>query len=174
MNLDEILQSLFAQAGPRPDLGQTQPVSTFAGRVVNPGDTASSTMQRMPMGSGEGDLSGALQATAMQSLPMAFQAALPKLLAILGMGARPGMQPGPAAGNPRDVQWNLGEQQMQQKLPVAGRSFQTPTDVARAGAGEQLPTHGTAFPEVPRQPSSSGGLDFFNQLARALGIETAY
>lgn len=61
--LDQLLQALFGQAQARPDIGAKQPVATFAGRVVHPGDTTQSALARMPMGSGEGDLSTALQTT---------------------------------------------------------------------------------------------------------------
>jgi hypothetical protein len=88
-----------------------------------------------------------------------------------GIKAPPVQSPLPQALNPRDAALNATEQAMQQKLPVAGRSFQTATDVARRAAGETLPEHGTTFPDVPRQPTSGQqGLDFFNMLLEALGL----
>lgn len=89
--IQDILAQLQAQSQPRPDLGAQQPVSTFAGRVVPRGEQLSSVMQRMPMGSGEGDLPTALQAT-LQALAqpamqtggtMLAKALVPKLLAMM-------------------------------------------------------------------------------------------
>lgn len=90
--LDQLLQMLFGQAKPRQDLGEAAPVATFAGRVVHPSDTTQTVMARMPMGSGEGDINAALQATlgslVQPAMGAATKALAPKLLAMMVPGGR--------------------------------------------------------------------------------------
>jgi hypothetical protein len=105
--LDDVLARLLGQAQARPDIGATSPVATFAGRVVTPQDkTVADVLQRFPMGTGEGDLPSALQATAGQlALPAlqtssslltkALGAALPKALATVAPAAKANPQVAP-------------------------------------------------------------------------------
>lgn len=88
---ETLLEELFSQAKPRPDLGQEKPVATMAGRVVTGDETLTQALRRLPMGSGEGDLPSALSATAGALAQPAMQAGssvlaktlMPKLLATM-------------------------------------------------------------------------------------------
>ncbi len=84
--IEDVVKKLGLQAGPRG--------FTFAGRVGKSGDTAGGLIQRMPMGSGEGDLPTALKATLGAAAPQLAQSTLSKLL-LAGMAKT--FRPGPSA-----------------------------------------------------------------------------
>jgi len=109
--IEDVVKKLQLQAGSRG--------FTFAGRVGKAGDTARSVMGRMPMGSGEGDIPSALNATIGAAAPMLTQSALGKIM-LAGMAKTfrpqrqvaeyasdtsqpmvPSRQMWPAWGNPR-------------------------------------------------------------------------
>lgn len=62
---------------------------------------------------------------------------------------------------------------MYERLPRAGRSFQSAEDIARGQAGETLPALGSAMPDIPRPVSSPGALEHFEALRQRLGLPAA-
>lgn len=98
--LETLIRALMQQAPQRPDLlseaqggpsfgspdyrptGQ-RATATFAGRVVQPGETPQDVLKRMPMGSGEGDIGSALKSTLIQAAPFLAKAGIPKIMAML-------------------------------------------------------------------------------------------
>lgn len=102
--MEQMLMALMAQAQQRPDLAQTQPLATFAGRVAQPGQDLAQLMAQMPMGSGEGDPAMATLQASMQPLLKALSASAvakgaPMLAGSILGGAR-------APGGPANV--NMG------------------------------------------------------------------
>lgn len=177
--LQQLIQMLLQQSqsqGPRQDLGQSQPTSTFAGRVVHPGDTPESAMKQMPMGQGEGgDLSGALQAAFAQFAPQMMQGLASKLAMALMGGMKPPAAPGafpqkmPLGGqqntpSPFSRSMTSEETPMYNNLPPQKRSFLTPEDMRRKQMGEPLPENlGQDLPEVNRgSPSGVSAADVYD------------
>jgi hypothetical protein len=160
--LQNLLGMLQAQAQPRPDLmqGGERPF-TYAGRVVTGPQSLWDILARMPQETPDAEGLGTL-ATLAGGAP-AGKGAIEQFLA--RKTAEQAAEKVPL--NPRTVV----PPEMYNRLPMAGRSFQTAEDIARRQAGEVLPELGAALPDIPREPVSSGGLAFFERLVKALGIK---
>lgn len=143
MDLSSLLDSLLQQAQPRLDItpGSAVPRATFAGRIVQPGDTLASALSRMPMGSGEGDLPSAVKATAMALAQPAMQTGsgllAKSLIPKLAMGVFRDIGLRRTTGETNPVQY-LMELQTQ---PNYERFKQLAQNLVRRGLGDEFPVY---------------------------------